>query len=60
MKAAYGRRRQGSAKENAETALLFTADLSAPMEDSGMGAALAREGTQLRFANCKAEARNVT
>ena len=60
MNEAADGKRQGAAKENADTALLFTADLSAPMEDSGMGAALAREGTQLRFANCKAEARNVT
>lgn len=51
MKAAYGRRRQGSAKENAETALLFTAEKSAPMRENEWEA-LAEIAIGCTFADC--------
>ena len=58
MKAAYGRRRQGSAKENAETALLFTAEKSAPMRENEWEA-LAEIAIGCTFADCRTEAPKV-
>ena len=54
MNAAYGRRRQGSAKENAETALLFTAEKSAPMRKNEWEA-LAEIAIGCTFADCWAD-----
>lgn len=56
MNAAYGRRRQGSAKENAETALLFTAEKSAPMRENEWEA-LAEIAIGCTFADCWADTR---
>ena len=56
MNAAYDRRRQGSAKENAETALLFTAEKSAPMRENEWEA-LAEIAIGCTFADCWADTR---
>ena len=56
MNEAYDRRRQGSAKENAETALLFTAEKSAPMRENEWEA-LAEIAIGCTFADCWANTR---
>ena len=56
MNEACGRRRQGSAKENAGTALLFTAEKSAPMRGNEWEA-LAEIAIGCTFADCWADTR---